>query len=775
MQPQQLTIDMSGQMGLTANFYGDSDQLSSAPQMRVNGQKGEMASGLFNPYFRVGYLAPTVDTTTDYTYDTSPTTKFISSLYDFTFDKTYFGNLTGEIYMGSSLTDTSLTQATTVASSSTTKTLYDLESYVYNGDEKIYALYSKTTGLSGSGQYVGYFYTTDNTLFSASAALVFTGSGSTAPTLSSQGLNLGTIARTGTTVSASVTVSSTSDVVYAIVTCKNSYTVSSLTCGGSAMTVQTAGTPTSVYYKTSPTVGSNTITLTLSASTNDFNLYAFVVSGATGTASTAFDAIATTTDHLVLSPTVTSEKSLFVQVTTSNDAGGYWSSGQTLVQTASANGTAATFFCNLHTFDLSQQYLDITVYNSDMSVVMADILDNDGYSGNNVKSSGSYVQVLNTDWAFMRPADNGFLYLFADNHVHKLDGTVTGGTGTTYTKDVLLFPDNFRITDAIDYRSEMYIALQNYKVDANTTGITNYKGQCGLFVWNKVSTQLNTTSYIEVQGAREIKKIYIGDDDRLRLITISDSGLTELRKFDYDVHIGIFFSVVKQLGVGAYPQYPDGMDLAGERAYWIANNGNMYCVQSDVVTILHQIKTLATTASGANSNIATGAILYGSGAETADAGYRENKQAITFAYTDGTVKTKKIYPFDTKNGSNSVQTVNVGNVYTLVNLIPIDSLVQRVRVYNAPTVGTGSTTIATLKIFFNQSTSATFPDGMTKTITKDDAHRGYVDFNIGKAYVNAIQLKVEWDTSITLDGDIYLPSAAVVLYTPTLMTTPDNG
>lgn len=388
----------------------------------------------------------------------------------------------------------------------------------------------------------------------------------------------------------------------------------------------------------------------------------------------------------------------------------------------------------------------------------------------------TYVST-NSDYNFIRLADNGFAYLFAGNSVSKIDGSTTGGQDGYVTKDVLLFPNYFNIKDAVDYRSTLYIAINQYVTSTTTTNLNNYVGSCGIYVWDRISTKLSSASYIELPGVREIKKIYVSPDQVLKLITISASGVTELREFGYNDSGGVVFRVKKTLGIGAYPQYPDGLTNAGDKVTWIGNDGNMYSEKENRIVNIAVIKTpgTTTTASLAN-NISSGVMLYGSGLETANSGSREYKQGIYLSYKDGsTVYTKKIYPFDLKTGSNGDQTPRQGDVYTGVKLMPVTSKVNNIRIYNAPTSTSDDTVIATVKIYFNQSTTATMPTGMTKSITKKEAKRGYVDFHINRQYIHAVQIEVEWATGTSIGDDMYMPSVAVVTYDELPTQSPDNG
>lgn len=376
--------------------------------------------------------------------------------------------------------------------------------------------------------------------------------------------------------------------------------------------------------------------------------------------------------------------------------------------------------------------------------------------------------------SFMRTADNGFSYIFSDTSVHKFDGGFTGGAVGTFTKNVLQFPEDYTITDALDYRSQFYIALHKYPVN-NTTTLNTFTGSCGVVIWNRISTQLKGVNFIEIPGVREIKKIYASTDEVLKLIVINNSGLTEIRQFGYNDSGGVVFPVKKRLGIGSFPQNPDCLVTQGDKTIWQGNDGVVYAEKDNFVTKLFSIKSNPGT-SGLTSNIKGGSMMFGSGSETANAGFRSNKQVVTVAYLDSaTPVIRKFYPFDLTDGNNTAQSINIGSVYTGVTYIPVTSVLRNVRIYNAPIPGTGSTVIATIKLFFNQSTSSVLPAGMTKTVTKSEAKRGYVDFKINNPNIHGIQILVEWSVSETLGADTYLPNTAVISYDETTTQSPDNG
>jgi len=329
----------------------------------------------------------------------------------------------------------------------------------------------------------------------------------------------------------------------------------------------------------------------------------------------------------------------------------------------------------------------------------------------------------------------------------------------------------FGLIEAVDFRSKLYLAVHQYPVDVTTNSLLNYSGKCGVFVWNRISPQLGGVDFIELPGVREIKKIYTSTDGVIKLITISNGGITQLRMFGYNDSGGVVFPVMKTLGIGGFPQYPDGLTISGDKAIWQGQDGNIYSESGNVVTQLYQIKTQGTTSTTTLNNISSGITFYGNGNETSNSGFRSNKQGVFLSYSTTGVNTiKKIYPFDITNGSNSAQSIHQGDVYTGVVYLPMSSVLKNIRIYNLPTSSSSDTTIATVKVYFNQSSTV----GVTKTITLKEASRGYVDLKLNKPYIHAVQLEIEWNNSTTLGVDTYYPSTAVISYEPTKSQSPDS-
>jgi len=760
--PEQIIIDLSGQKGLGPNFFGDSDMITPQPNLRIN-PNGEMAQGLFNPYLRKGYMAPVTTTSTTLTLDNTITTQLASSIYDPVNNDSFFADRGRQIFTAGDLTDYTLTLAEQL--DATDAILHDLEIYQVDDVRKLFFSYNSSEALG----YVGM-----STYFSSvSAVLTAVGikpSGTSTPVF--QGYDESYSSASGTTISDTVSISAGTDIVTVILAgcIGDTSGVSGITLGGNAMTFAGSFYTTAVgvraawYYYINPTPGSLAAVATFSGADINRFIISFTFTGAKQLLGVVegMTAESSTSNHNLLAKVNTTVANELLLGVSFSDAGTHTAGSEQNVIIASALNTFITTAASTYDTSLTRARIGIT----DLPVANTD----EKWLSENV--TNSIRPVTTSNYNFIRNADNGFAYFFHDNKVDKIDGTATGGTNGTITKNVLLTPSEFRFTDAIDYRSNMYIVLHQYPVDTTTTTQNLFSGKCGIYVWNRISTQLTSSDYIEIPGVKEIKKIYASPEGILKIVAVSDSGLIEVRQFGYNDSGGVIFNTIKELGIGAFPQFVDGLQVVGDKTMWLANDGTLYCEKGGSISQLFQVKAPATTSANTLTNIYSGAILFGSGAETASTGFRSNKQGLVLSYLDSTTPyVIKVYPLDLTTGTNGAQTPNQGDVYTGIQFIPITSIVRSIRFYNAPVTGTGTDTVATVKVYFNQSTTV----GMTKTITKDEARRGYVDLNINKPYIHAIQLEVEWATGISLGADTYLPSIAIITHENTSTKSPDNG
>lgn len=774
-----INLELSGLKGLSNGHSGDADMITPQPNLRIAEEPGQFVAGLFNPYLRKGYLAPATTTSVPITTDTTPASQLTSVEYDSSDGSVYWGDDTRTIYKGDSLTDTSLAEHYVLESyyvddypEKKYDELYDLQMYQINGERQLFYV---GKGLNWAGtQKIKVARMAEPDGYMA-ASLAVNPSATTKPAVTS--IKSVSDATAGTSLSTSFTVSATSNrALFAIALWASNTGEDGCTWNGTAMSRVRAhafGPSAAIYSLTNPEAGTYNVQMNWDSSlgsdavlliveTNNTN-QSFpvdvdsnresVLTGGEDNIEIAFPALSTNQLNLVswlanTNPSLSDPEPVVID-------------------------TVVTSILEEDDIDGEQWYYLLGEADVDIYGLMVGHGTREDWLLS--RAVGGFTHELLGDYAFMRIADNGFAYIFADNKVHKIDGGITGGEYGSATKNVLLFPEYFRIQDARDYRSRLYIAINQNPVTNQTTSLNTFPGKCGIYVWNRISTQLSSADYIELPGVREIKKLYASPDGVLKLLVINSSGMTELRAFGYNDSGGVVFPVQKELGIGAYPQVPDGCVTAGDKTVWLANNGSLYCEKENSVTKIYQTDPVGETSTSYAENVSSGAVFYGSGTETADAGFRSNKQALSFSYDDGTVTHEKIYPFDLTTGDNSAQNPHQGDVYTGVNYLPIGSNVERLRIYNAPIPGTGSGVIATVKLYFNQSTTATMPDGITKTITKDEAKRGYVDFQINKPYIHAVQIEIEWATSEPLGDDTYLPSIATVLFTDTTSISGDNG
>ena len=376
--------------------------------------------------------------------------------------------------------------------------------------------------------------------------------------------------------------------------------------------------------------------------------------------------------------------------------------------------------------------------------------------------------------AFLRRADNGFLYVFDTYAVHKIDGGPSGGTNGTVVMDALVFPSGiFQIFDAVDTRGRMYIAIGE---DAGGIGSDDknidvgYYNFCGVYVWDRRTTVATMQDFITVESASFIRRIWVHADGGIYMMTTGTRGQNQIRKFD-----GSKFTVIFELPSETKISVKDGLTVAEGMTFWAGDDGYIY-MMGDVGSGLAVFK-IAQYTTGALEGAGGTVIAYMAGSSfTAASGYRALRPQIVVGYRPSgqNCVVKKFYLYGTgtltdtngDDGSGSFSPIpfvaNQGDVYTGVQLLPDLSTVNYVDIRCAPT-GTGSATIATVKYYFNQSTTPF----ASKVITKDQASRGYVIHQLAKPYANAIQIEIEWDTSNILGADDFSPYLAIIDYTPT--------
>lgn len=377
---------------------------------------------------------------------------------------------------------------------------------------------------------------------------------------------------------------------------------------------------------------------------------------------------------------------------------------------------------------------------------------------------------------FMRVADNGFLYLFNGNVVNRFDGTVlTGGTNGTNYANVFVFPGYFTITDAVDYRENLYMVIHQATVDTTALVQKNFSTPCGVVIWDRNEGAADAADYAPLEGVKMIHRIYVAPNGSLRIITESSNRLIQIRQYN-----GSGFDIIRELGIGAYPQYHDSITNAGNLTIWGGVDGAIYAYGPVDPTTTYAYATVAAAKNEALAKIgqmkayssgdpaavltAMGALYYGSeNTFSGSTGYRTDRQGLTIAFNDSSLETKKFYPFD-KGTINSVAQQSLAcNAYTPVVPLPYASTVHAINFMHGTGSSTGGTTQATVSIYFNGSVTP----WASKTFTQDDISRGFKRVYVGKPWVQSIQFSIAYPTNVTLsDASDYHPMSAEVLFDP---------
>jgi hypothetical protein len=759
----KLILDLSGRGGLANKFFGDIDQVTPTPNKRYLIGDSQMAAGIFNPFTRDGYLSPSSNVFHAMTLDQTLAAVMGSAIYDAINDDYYMAERGLQLFKGDGLDDTSL--ARQLLLTPTGAQFHDLEIYQVNGTRKLFYVYKGKTPTANYTMTTNFSSAVDS--FSINGRIAPAGAAEPTLLYSKRGESTGASATQTVT---SVAVPAGTNKTMLLVTCTyntGAATDCTATWDGNAMTQVSSGSGGGVgtdfrwavfrYIAPATATGSVVVTWNASVTLRLAHILVFdnahqttpvaAVGTQVGTAaSSVSDDVAIDAEYQLPWASVFSDSATHtlgssqVEVFNSTNASGNDSFGYFSLDTARLR-------CGIATLPFASQ-------------------DNDWLT---TTVNGAFKNALSSNYAFMRTADNGYAYIFADNAVHKVDGTTIGGTNGTVSEDVLLFPSYFRLTDGLDYRGNMFMVIHQSTVDTTTATQTNFTVPCGVYIWDRLTTQVKMSDYIPVEGVRVIKKIYVAPSGAVRIICIASDGVTQIRQLD-----GSTFKVIKELGLGAAPQYPDGLLVAGQKTMWLATNGSLHCHgemgDGEALAIIGQIRApQAETTAGYAENITAGALLYGYPSTTTTAGYRGDRQGLTLSYSTGTPVAKKFFPFDVVPISSTDQTAHAGDIYTAVKLLPFLATLQDITIFMAAGTASGSNTAATIKLYFNGSATV----GMTKTITRTDVAKGYFNIQVNKPYVSAIQMEIEYPTGVAFsDTYDFHPIYAECIYEPTTTLQP---
>jgi hypothetical protein len=298
----------------------------------------------------------------------------------------------------------------------------------------------------------------------------------------------------------------------------------------------------------------------------------------------------------------------------------------------------------------------------------------------------------------------------------------------------------------------MYIAVQSNPIAGSSDNRTYSESVTGVYVWDRQSTIVGAKDFIPLYGVRDIKSLFVDHNGDIKAICIGDDRFTQVRSISPGNG-----KIVGKAGMSAYPETRDSVKIMNGLTVWLGSDGIFYAHGSflEEKSQTFKIGDMSGNASGA---FTPGAILVGNEESS------QSRQGIVFSYTDtADDKIRRWYPHGEGTIDTADQLGNQGNVYTLVRYIPSNSTVNHINIYMLPTSSSGATTIANIKPYFNQSSTA----WATKTISQKEASTGLKYIQIGKPNINAVQIEVEFNTTDALGDDDFVPVAMVVDYTPT--------
>ena len=383
------------------------------------------------------------------------------------------------------------------------------------------------------------------------------------------------------------------------------------------------------------------------------------------------------------------------------------------------------------------------------------------YTGT-VTGSGTFTSA----GPFMRVASNNFMYIYDKNRVHKVDGTASGGTAGTITANVLTFADTYRIVDAVDWKNLNYIAVQDEANPYNySQGVSRFSRSAGVFVWDRVSTTVSTRDFIPIYGVKEIKRIYIAHDGKLRAMTVGASTQFQIREFT-----GSSFEVIFELDLSASPTTHDGVTISEYATFWLGNDLNVYAHGRYTPGAANGVYKVGKLTNGTITSVgycyfANGSTEVATGTDCLFMSYINNSSSYN--------KTQKFLLnfYGSIPGAYSAGAPYASEIYTKNISLPVQSNVEDMFVYLLTSTtsdsGDGTSICASVKVYLNQSATAFG----TYNITRSDIRNGYIRIPINKQFVNNIQVSIDYSTTqnsgVTITSFDACPSYAILNYEPT--------
>lgn len=796
----QITLDLSGRNGLVEKYQGDVFSTSADPQLRYIGESGQMADGFYNPFRKFGYLSPA---TAEFDALTGLGSLPINSIvYDPSDDIVYLSEDGTNIYQLDGLNDNSLSVYKTIS----TGTISDMVLYELNGSKALY--FTIDSGVEDDGSYVGVsFIDTTNVVeildvevsspsqFSpsyttylqdqTSAEASFKNNKGTRLAQSFRavdvpGLSFDTIdlplSRTGTGSGITIKVS----LELAINDAPTSWGT------GVSYAINDGVLEDSSYWRCIQAHTSSSTNQPVSgASWEDYWVYDFRPDGTT-IASQTIDF--TTIPSGLIAGEVNYTRVTFDSVIELTSTRGYYiiieevgtnmTASEKLAWGATISGTGTYTYLDAGTLAASNatagwaRYYhptddiwmdlntngDLMLSNHDNFGFVLSLSNNEKWS--KTSANGSFTETYNQN-QFLFLSDNNLVYWFSGNNVHTVDGSSSAGNTGRIVRNVLTFPSYFSISSVAETRSRMYIAVQTSDISSLGDKRSYTANRVGIFIWDKRSQVLGSSDFFYCPGAKEIKQLFVSSSGDVRAITVNSNNQTEIRGIS-----GNSFVVIQTLGINAYPESRRSIGLLDHMSIWLGNDAVIYGFGKPSPMDKERLYRLADYSGQSASTINSGPIF---------TGYEYSSNPLTsiifgVAYSTSE-KVGRWYPYVTAATGGASTGVNAGNVYSKLEYLPSLSTLRNITIYCSPTTTADGSTIATIKLYKNQSTTPF----STKTVTNTEAARGYKYMELNEHNVNALQIEVEWTTTIIDPDEQFTPSIAIINYEPTTTQTKDNG
>lgn len=183
----------------------------------------------------------------------------------------------------------------------------------------------------------------------------------------------------------------------------------------------------------------------------------------------------------------------------------------------------------------------------------------------------------------MIPSGDSFMYILDGIYVHRFDGTIIGGSQGTIYQNVLQGQAGTIFTMGAEWKNKLYLAIRKSSTIDDYDGahfpenLSSAQDTIGIFVWNKQSSFFNSSDFVQLPGAVDIRAIWVSPKGDLRVMTLEATGEVYLRIFD-----GTKFTIYTTLPYGAAPSTIKSLKVHGMYTYWMGLDGLIYAHGSDI-------------------------------------------------------------------------------------------------------------------------------------------------------------------------------------------------